>query len=63
MKDKFKNYGFWVSLVSAVIMMLQACGLKIDVPYVNEIITAILGLLVTLGIISNPSSGSGFIDK
>lgn len=63
MKEKFKNYGFWVSLVSAVIIVLQACGIKIDAPYVNEIVTGILGVLVTLGIISNPNSGNGFLDK
>ena len=63
MKDKLKNYGLWVSIASTVIMILQACGLKFDVPVVNEIITAVLGIFVTLGIVSNPSSGSGYIDK
>lgn len=63
MKEKFKNYGLWVSLISAVLMILQAIGLKIDLPYVNEIITSILGVLVTLGIISNPSDGAGYFDS
>ncbi len=63
MKGKFKNYGLWISIVSAVLMLLQAMGLKFDLPYVNEIITSILGVLVTLGIISNPSDGSGYTDK
>ena len=63
MLNKFKNYGFWISLASAVILLLQACGLKIDVPIVNEIVTAFLGLLVVLGIISNPNSGSGYKDE
>lgn len=62
MKEKFRNYGLWISIISAVLMILQAMGLKFDVPYVNEIITSVLGVLVTLGIISNPSSGSGFSD-
>ena len=44
-------------------MLLQAMGLKFDLPYVNEIITSILGVLVTLGIISNPSDGNGYTDK
>lgn len=63
MKGKFKNYGLWISIVSAILMLLQAMGLKFDLPYVNEIITSILGVLVTLGIISNPSDGSGYADK
>lgn len=63
MKEKFKNYGLWLSIASTIIMILQAMGLRFDVPYVNEIITSVLGVLVTLGIISNPSDGSGYIDK
>ncbi len=63
MKGKFRNYGLWISIISAVLMLLQAMGLKFDLPYVNEIITSILGVLVTLGIISNPSDGNGYSDK
>lgn len=63
MKGKFRNYGLWVSLISAVIMILQAMGLKFDLPYVNEVITSVLGVLVALGIISNPSDGTGYTDK
>lgn len=63
MKGKFRNYGLWISIISAVLMLLQAMGLKLDLPYVNEIITSILGVLVTLGIISNPSDGNGYTDK
>lgn len=63
MKEKLKNYGLWISIASCGVMILQACGLRIDVPIVNEIITAILGVLVTLGIISDPDKGSGYSDK
>ena len=63
MKGKFRNYGLWISIISAVLMLLQAMGLKFDLPYVNEIITSILGVLVTLGIISNPSDGNGYTNK
>lgn len=63
MKGKFKNYGLWVSMASALVMLLQAFGLKFDAPYVNEIITGVLGVLVACGIISNPSEGSGYTDK
>lgn len=63
MKEKFKNYGLWLSMISAVLMLLQAMGLKFDLPYVNEIITSVLGIFVALGIISNPSDGTGYSDK
>ncbi len=63
MKEKFRNYGLWISLISAVLMILQSMGLKFDLPYINEVITSILGVLVALGIISNPSDGAGYSDK
>lgn len=63
MKDKMKNYGFWMSLISAILIAVQAMGFKFDMVYVNEIITAFLGVLVVLGIISNPKEGKFFIDK
>ncbi|MDE6967076.1 MAG: phage holin family protein [Clostridia bacterium] len=63
MKGKFRNYGLWISMISAILMILQAMGLKFDLPYVNEIITSILGVLVAMGIISNPSDGNGYTDS
>lgn len=63
LKEKLKNKGFWVSLISAIVMILQAFGLKIDAPFANEITASILGALVILGIISDPSSGSGYLDS
>lgn len=63
LKQKLKNKGFWVSLISAVLMVLQVAGLQVDVPYVNEVAAAVLGLLVILGIVSDPSSGSGYLDS
>lgn len=63
MKEKLRNKGFWISLVSAVIVFVQSIGIKVDVPAVNEIISALLTVLVVLGIISNPSSGSGYADS
>lgn len=63
MKEKLRNKGFWVSLVSAALVFLQAVGIKVDVPAVNEIVSALLTVLVVLGIVSNPSSGSGYADS
>lgn len=63
MNSRFKNYGFWTAIISSAFILLQAFGIKINAPYVNEIITAILGVLVVLGIINNPTDGSGFGDS
>lgn len=63
LKDKVKNYGFWVSIISEIIILVQLFGLRIDVPILKEVLLTICSLMVTLGIISNPEKGKGFIDK
>ncbi|MEG1509525.1 MAG: phage holin [Clostridia bacterium] len=63
MKEKFKNYGFWISLISAIVLFVQVLGFKVDVPYVNEVASTFLEILIILGIVSNPNSGNGYFDK
>lgn len=48
-----------MAMASFVLLLLQAFGLKIDVPVVNEVISALAGVLVILGIISDGSTSSG----
>ena len=49
---------------SFVILVLQAFGVKVDVPVVNEIVAAGAGILVMLGIISDThTSGIGGEEK
>lgn len=69
-KSKWRNYGLWVSLVSAILLAVQAFGaifnLQIAPEKYDEIMTAVnalLGVLVVLGIVSNPKEGAGFRDK
>ena len=57
--SRFKNYGLWVSLFSLIGILLKD---KLPVGY-DVIVTATLSILVTLGVISNPSSGNGYVDK
>ena len=54
-KNRLTNYNFWISIVSAILLLLQAFDFEFDILYVNEILTAILGLLVVIGIISDPT--------
>ena len=54
-KNRLKNYNFWISIFSAVLLILQALKIEFDIVYVNEIFTAVLGLLVVIGIISDPT--------
>lgn len=54
-KNRLTNYNFWISIISAVLLILQAFKFEFDVMYINEIATAVLGLLVVIGIISDPT--------
>ena len=45
-KNRLTNYNFWISIVSAVLLILQAFKFEFDIAYINEIATAVLGLLV-----------------
>ena len=63
LQGKWKNYGFWVSLVSAVILLAQTLGVEISTAEVMEIVNPILAVLVALGVISDADKGNGYIDK
>lgn len=54
--SRFKNYGLWVSVLALIPMLLSLFGVSI-VPEEYETIThTILSILVTLGIINNPTT-------
>ncbi len=57
-KKRLTNYNFWISIVSAVLLILQAFDINFDIAYINEIVTAVLGLLVVIGIINDPTKTS-----
>lgn len=56
---KMKTYDFWVKLASAIILLLRIVGskfgLQVDSLLFMDIVTAIAGVLVVLGIISAPT--------
>ena len=54
---KLKSSNFWVSMISAVILILQAVfNVDIKTEYLNQIILGILGLLVMSGIVTDTAS-------
>ena len=57
LKAKLKSYGFWVSLASAVMVFLNTLGLKVDIPYLSQVTTAFLSILVIAGILTKPGDG------
>ena len=61
MKSKLKSYEFWVSVVSACMVVLQSISLKFNVPYIQEIVMGFLGVLAVAGIVkkTDPPAGDG----
>lgn len=56
--SRFREYGFWISLTGAVILLLQIIGRQfgftINENFVNECVTAFCGVLVIMGILIKP---------
>ncbi|MGM0873804.1 MAG: hypothetical protein ACQEWV_03215 [Bacillota bacterium] len=59
---KWKNYGLWVSIASVLYLVFKDLGLQIYLTQWDTYVTAILGILVILGVISNPENGKGFFN-
>ena len=59
MKAKLKSYEFWVSVVSAVMVVLQSISLKFDVPYIQEVIMGFLGVLAVAGVVKKTDPPTG----
>lgn len=57
-RSVYRSYGFWMSLSAAVLLVvqtvLQRLGIQIDKPFIQEIISAVLAVLVILGVIAKP---------
>ncbi|MGL4338714.1 MAG: hypothetical protein ACRCST_17640 [Turicibacter sp.] len=62
LKPRVTNYGFWVSIFALIPLILKAFGVTI-IPDYENIVHTILGLLVVMGIVSNPTTvNKGFGD-
>lgn len=63
MINRLRNYGLWISVASLVFMILQNSGIQITPETWNLYVNAILGILILLGIINNPTTDNpGFGD-
>jgi phi LC3 family holin len=63
MMNRFKNYALWLAVASLGLIVAQAFGLDIAEDKYNEIINAVLTVLVLAGVVNNPTSGTGFKDE
>ncbi len=56
-KNRFRNYGLWVSVAALIPLALSAFGINIiDESKYMELINAILAVLVALGLVNNPDT-------
>lgn len=62
-KTRLKNYGLWLAVIALIPMLCQSAGLNVLPTNYNEVATAILAILVMLGIVNNPTTeNKGFSD-
>ena len=61
--SRFKNYGLWVAIAALIPMVLKGFNIDILPDNYQEVINAILAILVMLGIVNNPTTeNKGFVD-
>ncbi|MEG1751450.1 MAG: phage holin [Clostridia bacterium] len=67
LKQKIKSYSFWTSMAGAVVVLLQSLsevfGFVVSEKMVSNIIMAICGVLVVLGVVSMPTPPKKAEDK
>lgn len=60
--SRFRNYGFWISLTGAIILLLQVIGkefgFRINEKFISQCVTAFCGVLVVAGILVKPNDHS-----
>ena len=60
LKQKVKTYSFWISLISAVLIVVRIIGEHfgwfINESLIMDIVTGVCGILVLLGILSSPTN-------
>jgi uncharacterized membrane protein len=62
-RSRMKSYSFWISLASAIVLALTQFGVKVDNEYIMGCVQAVLGILVLLGLVNNPTTkNAGFGD-
>ncbi|MDD4351282.1 MAG: phage holin [Clostridia bacterium] len=62
--SRLKNYNFWISMVSAILLVLQNLfDMKVDVAFVNEAVSSVLGILVVIGIINDPTKSKKLLQN
>lgn len=53
---RFQNTGTIIALVAAIGLVFQQFGVKVDMEWLNNTVTAICSVLIILGIANNPTT-------
>lgn len=53
--ERFRNYGLWVAIAAFIPLVLSAFGINI-IPNYQNIVNALLSILVMAGILNNPTT-------
>ncbi|NPV90047.1 MAG: holin [Firmicutes bacterium] len=59
MKKRLKNYGLWMAVAAFVLLIAQTLGyltLPEQVQQYHQLVNGLLGILVLLGILNNPTT-------
>ncbi|MGL5677568.1 MAG: hypothetical protein ACRDDX_14255 [Cellulosilyticaceae bacterium] len=56
-KNRWRNYGLWVSIAAFIPLLLSSFGIHI-IPNYQTVVNAFLSILVVAGIISNPTTAN-----
>lgn len=59
---KIKNHGLWVAIAALFYLVLEDLGYQIDPTLWETYVTLIIGILISLGLVSNPKEGKWFGD-
>lgn len=60
---RWQNYGLWVAVASLLFMIVQDLGFHVTPEKWDVYVDLILGILIMLGIISNPKEGKWYSDE
>lgn len=59
--SRWKNYGLYISIASLIGLILKQIYPNFIPEQFNTVVTTILSILVTLGVISDPTTGRGYL--
>jgi uncharacterized membrane protein len=63
-QSRWSSKVLWASIIAQVLVILQLTGtfakMGLDPGYIGNVIAAILQLLVTVGVLNNPSDSANF---